>query len=220
MFLPLFLWQASAVSLTPSSAVPSGWYPDPSGARQWRVWTGSNWSELTKPYGEPVVVTPVTSSLALISALHRLVRYGIVAFFAGLGLVVNVLAHWPGTAHPTPVWFATSALDIGIGLLAVGSVCFSLAARELEGRWTIEGLVPGVNVLMVSGLITQRIGGRSPVWRVATEVVLLAVFIGQSHTQLWLGIAPALVTLDHMRWTSAFIDRLAGSPVITARTAA
>lgn len=201
------------MSLTPSNAIPPGWYPDPSGARQWRVWTGTNWSELTRPYGEPVVSTPVAASLPLIDALHRLLRYGIVAFFAGLGLVVNVLAHWPGTAKPTPFWFASTALELGIGLLLIGSLCFSFAARQLEGHWTIEAFLPGINVLVVSGLVTQRLGGRSPLWRVVTETILLALFIGQSHTELWLGVAPALVTLDHMRWTSALVDRLAGPPV-------
>ncbi len=201
------------MSLTPSNAIPPGWYPDPGGARQWRVWTGTNWSELTRPFGEPVVSTPMAASLPLIDALHRLLRYGIVAFFAGLGLVVNVLAHWPGTAKPTPFWFASTALELGIGLLLIGSLCFSFAARQLEGHWTIEAFLPGINVLVVSGLVTQRLGGRSPLWRVLTETILLALFIGQSHTELWLGVAPALVTLDHMRWTSALVDRLAGPPV-------
>jgi hypothetical protein len=201
------------VSLTPSPTIPPGWYPDPGGARQWRVWTGTTWSELTRPYGEPVVSTPVLASLPLIDALHRLLRYGIVAFFTGLGLVVNVLAHWPGTAKPTPFWFASTALELGVGLLLIGSLCFSFAARQLEGHWTIEAFLPGINVLVVSGLVTQRLGGRSPLWRVVTETILLALFIGQSHTELWLGVAPALVTLDHMRWTSALVDRLAGPPV-------
>ena len=201
------------MSLTPSNAIPPGWYPDPGGARQWRVWTGTNWSELTRPYGEPVVSTPVVASLPLIDALHRLLRYGIVAFFAGLGLVVNVLAHWPGTAKPTPFWFASTALELGIGLLIIGSLCFSFAARQLEGHWTVEAFLPGINVLVVSGLVTQRLGGRSPLWRVLTETILLALFIGQSHTELWLGVAPALVTLDHMRWTSALVDHLVGPPV-------
>lgn len=213
----LFLWKAGAVSLTPPSTVPPGWYPDPSGARQWRVWTGTGWSELTRAYGEPVASTSVLSSLPLIDALHRLLRYGIVTFFAGLGLVVNVLAHWPGTAKPTPLWFASTALDIGIGLLVVGSLCFSFAARQLEGHWTIESFLPGINVLVVSGLVTQRLGGRSPLWRVVTETVLLALFIGQSHSELWLGVAPALVALDHVRWTSALVDRLAVSPVTVSR---
>jgi hypothetical protein len=205
------------VSIAPPRTVPPGWYPDPSGARQWRVWTGTDWSELTRPYGEPLVTTPIVESLPLINALHRLLRYGIVTFFAGLGLAVNILAHWPGTAKPTPFWFASTGLDVGIGLLVIGSLCFSLAARQLEGHWTLESCIPGVNVLVVSFHVTQRLGGRSPIWRVVTETVLIALFIGQSHTELWLGVAPALVTLDHMRWTSALLDRLSGSPVSVSR---
>jgi Protein of unknown function (DUF2510) len=205
------------VSLSPSASVPPGWYPDPGGQRQWRVWTGTAWSELTRPYGEPVVSAPVVTSLTLIEALHRLLRYGVVAFFAGLGLVVNILAHWPGTARPVAFWFANTALDTGIALLAVGSVCFSFAVRELEGHWTLEAFVPGINVLVAGALVTQRLAGRSPMWRVITETVLLALFIGQSHTDPWLGVAPALVALDHMRWTSALVERLAGPARSTVR---
>jgi hypothetical protein len=101
--------------------------------------------------------------------------------------------------------------------LVVGSLCFSFATRQLEGHWTIESFLPGINILVVSGLVTQRLGGRSPLWRVVTETILLALFIGQSHSELWLGVAPALVALDHMRWTSALVDRLAGSPVAASR---
>lgn len=201
------------MSLAAPSTAPSGWYPDPGGERQWRAWTGTDWSELTRPYAAAVATPSIVASLTLIAALHRLVRYGIVAFFAGLGLVVNVLAHWPGTSHPTPFWFASTALDVGVALLVVGSLCFSLAARELEGHWSIEAIVPGVNVLVVSAQVTRRLAGRSPLWRVVTELLLLALYIGQSHSNAWLGLAPALVTLDQMRWTSTLIDRLAGPPL-------
>jgi hypothetical protein len=210
------------VSLTSPSTVPPGWYPDPSGARQWRVWTGSTWSELTRPYGAaapaaPAVAPPSTSSsLELIDAINRVVRYGIAALFVGLGLVVSVLAHWPGTAHPTPLWFAMAALDTGIGLLAIGSACYAVAARTLQGRWTLEALVPGVNVVIVSALVTQRLGGRSPLWRVASETILVAIYVTQSHADPWLGIAPALVALDHMRWTGALLDRLVATPATPA----
>jgi hypothetical protein len=201
------------VSSAAPSTAPSGWYPDPGGERQWRFWGGSGWSPETRPYAAAVVTPSIVASLTLIATLHRLVRYGIVALFAGLGLVVNILAHWPGTAHPAPLWFATLALNIGIGLLLVGSLCFSLAARELQGHWSIEAIVPGVNVLVVSAQVTRRLAGRSPLWRVLTELLLLVLYIGQSHANPWLGLAPALMTLDQMRWTSTLIDRLAGPPL-------
>ena len=37
----------------PSSSTPIGWYPDPSGAAQWRRWDGTSWGEATMPYGPP-----------------------------------------------------------------------------------------------------------------------------------------------------------------------
>jgi len=207
------------VSLTSPSTIPPGWYPDPSGARQWRVWTGSTWSELTRPYGPATAPAPHSSpapstaaSLELIDAINRLVRYGIVALFVGLGLVVSALAHWPRTAHPAPLWFAMTALDIGVGLLVIGSACYGVAARALVGRWSVESLVPVVNVITVSALVTQRLGGRSPLWRVVSEAVLVAIYVTQSHAEPWLAIAPALVALDHMRWTGALLDRLVAEP--------
>jgi hypothetical protein len=42
------------VSISATSPIPPGWYPDPAGARQWRVWTGTTWSDATRPYGERV----------------------------------------------------------------------------------------------------------------------------------------------------------------------
>jgi hypothetical protein len=212
--------------MTSPSTIPPGWYPDPGGARQWRVWTGSAWSELTRPYGPAVAPaitssTPVAavSSLPLIDALNRLVRYGTLALFAGLGLVISLLAHWPGTAHPTPLWFATAALATGLGLLVLGTACYAYAARVLQDHWSVEALIPGVNVLVVSALVTQRLGGRSPLWRIVSEAILLALFIGQSHAEPWLAIAPALVALDHMRWTSTLLDRLVGTaPILSPAT--
>jgi hypothetical protein len=192
--------------------IPPGWYPDPSGARQWRVWNGTSWSELTRPYGEPVVRASIAASLSTIGALHRLVRYGIAALFAGLGLVVSVLAHWPGTAHPTPLWFASGALSVGIGLLVIGTACFGFAVAALEGHPSVWAFVPGINALLLSGLVAQRLGGPSATSRVVSEIVLVALFIDLAHTQPWLCVAPVLIAFDQLRRTSALLDQLVGPP--------
>ncbi len=207
------------MSVSSPSSVPPGWYPDPSGLRQWRVWTGSSWSELTRAYGDPVSAVPLVESLSLINALHRLVRYGIVALFSGLGLVVGALAHWPGTHQPTPLWFAATASDAGIALLVIGSVLFALALRELEGRWTVFAFVPGVNALVVAALVTHRLGRKSPVIRVITEGVLVALFIANAHSQPWLCVALLIVALDQMQWTLALVDQLSGPATIPTPTA-
>jgi len=148
--------------------------------------------------------------------LHRLVRYGVVAVFAGLGLVVSVLAHWPGTAHPMGESLAAILSYTGVALFAFGTVCYAFAVRALEGHWTLAALVPGVNVVMLSGLMTQRVGGRSPLVRVVSEIVLLGLFVVQSHAQVWLCIAPALVALDHARWSDALARRLSGSTITSS----
>lgn len=199
------------MSLTSPGSVPPGWYPDPSGQRRWRVWTGTIWSEVTREYGERVTTKPLVDALALIRALDRLIRYGIVAVFAGLGLLMSVLAHWPGTAQPINSALAMTLSDAGVTLLLIGSVCYAFAVRELEGRWTVLALTPVLNVVAVSGLVSQRITGRRPTRRIISETVLLGLFVTLSHVHPWLGIAPVLIATDHLRWTSVLIDSLSGS---------
>ena len=206
-------------SMSPSPA-PPGWYPDPAGSRQWRVWTGEAWSHLTRPYG-PVAPgdhpTPAPSlPLSLLRALRRLSRYGIVGSFSGLAVVVGVLAHWPGSAHPASRAFSLVALDAGLALVALGSASFAVAARELEGRWSPWAVVPGVNLMWVNALVTRRLGGR-PVRRVLSETVLLVLFATQFHVQPWLGVAPMVVAFGQAQWTSTLIDQLTG-PTVEATT--
>ncbi|MFZ1062385.1 MAG: DUF2510 domain-containing protein [Acidimicrobiales bacterium] len=205
------------MSISPTNS-PAGWYPDPGGERQWRVWTGTSWSELTRPYGERVSTPSLVDSLALISALNLLVRFGIVAVFSGLGLVVSVLAHWPGTRHPTPLWFAESASDLGLGLLVVGSVLFAFALRELVGRWTPLAFIPAVNIFAVEALVSQRLNARSASRRVLADVVLLALFIVEAHSAPWLAVALVVVALGQLQWTAALVDELCppGEPVRAA----
>jgi hypothetical protein len=173
------------------------------------VWTGLQWSDLTRSYGAPAAAS-VAANLALITALHRLVRYGIVGVYAGLAVVVGVLAHWPGTAHPASRAFAVIASDAGMALIVIGTVSVAFAARELTGRWSAWALVPGVNLMGVNALVTRRLGGR-PGRRVVSETVLLALFIVQFHVQPWLAVAPVIVAVGQSQWTSSLIERLTGS---------
>jgi len=207
------------VSFASTSPIPPGWYPDPEGLRQWRVWTGTDWSPVTRPYGEPTAPPAMTlASLTLIGSMQRLARYGIVITFAGLGLVVSVLAHWPGTAHPLPTWFAVLASDVGVALLMFGSIAFAFAARALQSRWTIASFLPGVNILLVNGLVLERLTRHWPVRRVASEAVLFALFVAQSHTYAWLGVVPAVIALNHLGATSALVDQLSATRAPSTQT--
>jgi len=207
------------VTSTSTNPAPPGWYPDPEGQRQWRVWTGTEWSTTTRPYGERRSEPSAPSeTVSLIGSMQRLVRYGIVITFAGLGLVVSVLAHWPGTAHPSPTWFAVLASDVGVALLMLGSLVFAFAARALQGHWSVASWVPGVNILLVNGLVLERLTQRWPVQRVVSESVLMALFVAQSHVYPWLGIVPAVIALNHLGATSALVERLNTSRPATAAT--
>jgi Protein of unknown function (DUF2510) len=194
------------VSLS-SAPVPSGWYPDPSGARQWRVWTGTQWSELTRPYGELAPARSIVSDLSLIQALHRLVRYGIAGDFAGISILVSVLAHWPGTAHPVSEWFAVAACNVAVALVIIGSACFAFAARELEGHWTPWAFIPGVNLFAVNAVVTKRLGGQ-PLRRVGAEAVLMVLFVAEFHAEAWLCVAPVIVAVGQSQWITTLIDHL------------
>ena len=196
------------MSIQSPHTVPPGWYPDPSGARQWRVWTGNTWSELTRPYGEASGSVSIAASLELISALRRLTRFGILATFAGIGLLVNALAHWPRTHHPTPLWFAMTSTDVAIALLVIGWVAYALAVRELEGRWSLVAFIPGVNVFVTSALITQRLGAKSPVLLVLTELTFVAAFVAAYHLDPWLAVVLGLVTFSQMQWTLSLLDQV------------
>jgi hypothetical protein len=194
------------MSLSPTP-VPSGWYPDPSGERQWRVWTGRDWSELTRPYGELAPTPNIAADLPLIQALHRLVRYGIAGDFAGMSILVSVLAHWPGTAHPVSEWFAVAACNVAVALVLIGSACFAFAARELEGHWTPWAFIPGVNLFAVNAIVTKRLGGH-PLRRVGAEAVLMVLFVVQFHAEAWLCVAPAIVAVGESQWITTLIDHL------------
>ena len=201
------------MSQSSADSVPQGWYPDPGGERQWRVWTGEHWSELTRPYGEPASPPTVASSLPLLGALRRLVHYGVVAVFAGVGLVVSVLAHWPGTAHPTSRLLATALFGAGVGLLAIGSVAFAFAVRELEGHWTLEALAPGVNVVMFWSLVTRRVTGQRYWLRDAFAVLVMVLFVTQAHSDPALGVLPSVIAWDLVVMTQALLAQLSESAV-------
>lgn len=193
----LVVWDTGDVTVRAPGIVPPGWYPDPSGGRQWRAWNGAAWSGLTRPYAtSSPTATPPSRSEA--RALDHLVRYGVGAFFAGLGLVVGVLAHWPHTARPVPLWFAVTFGNAGVAMLVAGTVFFALAARALDGHWSVGAVVPGLNVVIVAGLIHQQLTGRSSWRRVATETLLLGAFVTQSHLHPWLAIIPTVVALEHL----------------------
>ena len=201
-----------------TSEIPMGWYPDPSGERQWRWWTGGAWAASTIPYGDPAPPVSIVSDIALIQALHRLVRYGIAMFFIGLATLVSVQAHWPGSARPVSETFAVTLSNVAVALVLFGSVCFAFAARELEGRWKWWAFVPVLNLFVVLSVVTRRLGGR-PLQRVGADVFLLVLFVVQFHHEMWLCVAPVILTVGESTWVAALIEKLLSAPSATSSPA-
>ncbi len=195
------------MSTPATNPIPPGWYPDPAGAPQWRVWTGTAWSDVTRPYGERVDAPRTADAITLALALRRVQTIGIVGVLGGLGLLVSVLAHWPGTAHPAPQWFALVASNVAVALLAVGTTVCAFGVKELEGRWSWAAFLPGMNLFVASALVNRRLGTR-PTWRIISEIVLLVVFAVSSRDDLWLCIGPVIVAYLELTWFSALIERL------------
>lgn len=193
-------------SLGPS-VPPAGWYPDPAGSRQWRVWTGTQWSELTKPYGDAPLAPSVAASLPLIQAVARTSTAGVVGVLGGLGLLVGALSHWPTSTRPTPLYFAATALVIAIGALIMGTVVCSFAVTQLRGRWGIDAVIPGVNLFVASSLVARRLGRRQAL-RLCAEIALLVLFVFSSHGELWLDVGPAVVAFVECTWFNALVDVL------------
>ncbi len=200
--------------------IPAGWYPDPSGERQWRVWNGSQWSHLTRPYGEPPATTPTNrlglEELATLDALRRLTQFGVLAYYTGFALLVSVVGHWPGRANPVSERFASATLGAAIGLALIGTISFAVSVRALRGRWTLEGLIPVVNTFAAAREMSRRLGMVSAGPRIVLDILLTLGFVALCPSQPWVGVALASVAFNQLARAYALIDLLSGP---TRRTA-
>lgn len=199
-----------------TAQIPPGWYPDPAGERQWRVWNGSAWSDVTRPYGEsaPVPSTPRlgVEELAVMGSLRHLSRFGILAYYTGFALLVGLMAHWPGHVDPVSPRFASATLGAAIGLTLIGAISFAASVRALRGRWTLDALIPVVNTFAAALWMSRHLGLTTPSPRIFIDAFLTIGFVVLCPTQPWVGIALASVAFTQLVRTYALIDRLSGPP--------
>jgi hypothetical protein len=177
------------------------------------VWNGTSWSDVTRPYGEAAVTPRLAANLGLVLAMRRVLDAGIVGVVGGLGLLEGVLAHWPGTAHPAPQWFALAGSDVAIAFMLIGTVVCAFGVKELMGRWSFEAFVPGVNLFVASALVTRRLG-KMKLWRIVSEIILLVLFAISSRDSVWLFVGPAVVAYVETTWFGAIVDQLNGPSTI------
>ena len=198
------------MTLGAAGPVPAGWYPDPGGDPQWRVWTGAQWSSVTRPYGERPTARALVDSLATINALHRVTRYGVAAVLSGLGLVVSVLAHLPGSAHPLSRALTIVLLDAAAAMIILGSIAYAAAGRALAGGWRPWTVVPGLNAAIVSSLVARRLEDPRPARRLVMNVAAVVLFAARVRYDPYLGVLPALVAADLMIGAQRLVAQLAG----------
>ena len=178
---------------------PPGWYPDPDGERQWRVWTGERWSTLTHPYGPSAPIPSPVEALTVLRALHRVRRSGVAATFAGLGLLVSSLAYWPGRAHALGPRSAIIGLDVALALVTWGTVANAVALRALRGRWGLVTVAPGLNALALRATLALERDAPSARPLVAIQALAIALFAALAPRAPWLAIVPVALALDHQR---------------------
>jgi hypothetical protein len=181
---------------TDTPPVPAGWYPDPSGEPQWRVWNGGAWTALTRPFGTTPDRRPFTpADLELERTLRWYARLGLPAWFVGFVALVNALWYGPAAPHPLPLWERAGLLGVGVVGLTLGTVLLAFTLRALEGRWSASALCPGFNLFAVSSLLSQRLS--MPVGRrLLTLAVSLGLFAWRVRVMPAFAVLPGLAALD------------------------
>ena len=146
-----------------SSAPPSGWYPDPSGAREWRVWNGREWSEAKRPFGDEPIAT--AALLEVITAQNALCRYGVVAYYGGLGLLIDAYHHRPAVDAATSWTTFTVLITLALGAALIGHLAFTRATATLMDHATGAAGMPIINVVQWSRLAFARSNHTLPLGR-------------------------------------------------------
>lgn len=195
--------------------IPAGWYPDPSGERQWRVWNGAQWSAVTRPYAERTGAPGSGSfgvhELDVLNTLRRLTQFGILAYYAGFGLLVSLIVHWPGRAHPVSPRFASATLGAAIGLTLIGAISFAASVHALRERWTLDAIIPVVNSFAATYWMSRRLGMVTPTPRLVIDGVITAGFVTLVAAQPWVGMALASVAFSQLARAYVVIDQLSAT---------
>jgi len=187
-----------------SPSAPTGWYPDPSGERQWRRWDGE-WTSRVHPYDH---AANSVADLSLLRALRAQYLYGAASFFAGAGLVLGMVHHWPGTKHPVSLDVATTLTTIGGALLVLGYAHYVRLALALDRRHSLSCWLPIENVLLVTTLLLHRLDNQRVRRTVLAEALLMALLVFAGGPFAWLFVIAPLLALQHVTLTRVVFDHL------------
>jgi hypothetical protein len=158
------------------------------------------------------------SELETLSVMRRLTQFGILAYYAGFALLVGLVTHWPGHAHPVSAHFAGATLGASLGLTLIGAISFAASVRGLRGRWTLDALIPVINTFAASYWMSRRLGLKGFEFRLFADALITTGFVLLCASQPWVGIALAGVAFTQLARAYLVIDQISGAPKASSNT--
>jgi hypothetical protein len=187
---------------------PSGWYPDPSGQPQWRVWTGTQWSNVTRPYRlEGFTQRKLLSSLNKVQSIARARYLAPLGYFGALNLLASLLIHWPIGPKPFSDPWLLPLLGLLIFFFVMSWVVTAQAVRSFQENWTFWALVPLGNLLILTGLLRHELlgGTARPLPSDLLGLVMWAIVAPSTPVA---GAITALMALAHVQLFSAYLNNV------------
>lgn len=189
--------------------IPSGWYPDPSGRPQWRVWTGSQWSTVTRPYQAQ---TPPTKQL--FASLHRVkvifsARFlAPLGYLAGLNLGASTFNHWPSRSGSgfTP-WLAL-LFGLSVFLIVIAWALAARAVRSFQDHWTFWALLPLGNLIILTSLLRRELLN-VPSRLISSDLIGLSMWLIVAGQTPWAGLITALIAMAQVQLFTVYLDNVA-----------
>ena len=121
-----------------TSTPPAGWYPDPAGSAGWRVWTGSDWSSMTRPFDGPFGPArrprKGPDGFEWWAALANWHHLGVPALGLGASLLFNVANVWNSTQSDARTRELDAIAVAGLALVVFGHLLANRALRALAPR--------------------------------------------------------------------------------------
>ena len=189
-----------------TTTTPSGWYPDPSGQPQWRVWTGSQWSTITRPYGTSRPSTPaLLVSLNQIRSLARARYFAPFGYFAGLNLLVSIIGNWPSGPHPLTHPWLLPLLGASAFFIIMAWAISAQAVRSFQESWTFWALLPVGNQFVLTALLRKRLLG--PLARTSSgDLVGIVMWMIVATSTPLAGIITALIAFGQVQLINAYLN--------------
>ncbi len=191
-----------------TAPAPSGWYPDPSGQDQWRVWTGLQWSNVTRPFHSGrASAREVLASLDRVRSIARVRYLAPLGYFTGLNLLASILTNWPTGSNPFSKFWLLPLLGMVVFCLVMAWAITAQAVRSFQSHWTFWALLPIGNLLVLMGLLRRELLGNTA-HSTMNDAVGMAMWMIVVTTTPFAGIITALIAFAQIQLTNAYLENV------------